>query len=197
MRRAVPPRGLERLRFGPRRTLNVREAGLSGDAAARRVDGWLRSRQVELEGDVLIITGRGAGSQDGIAVVREATLATLRALRRSGVVQVIQEDTAGSFVVTLAPLRTMLEAATRRRAPAPATLPVGASMQGLPSDALRALSELAKASLAALGIGDGHEALLRDEMERQFSLLVRSAPVEADTDAWLRRAILRALRDYE
>ena len=59
--------------FGPLRTLNVRASKLTGQDSAARVEAWLRSKQVELTGEVLVITGRGAGSLDGIPVVKEAT----------------------------------------------------------------------------------------------------------------------------
>ncbi|HEX9565613.1 MAG TPA: hypothetical protein VF981_16660 [Gemmatimonadaceae bacterium] len=190
-------RALDRLRFGPRRTLNVRDRRLNGAEAARRVDGWLRAKQVEFEGDVLLITGRGAGSRDGIAVIRDATQRTLRGLKRCGVVASIQEDTAGSFVVTLAPLRALFEAPARRKRSPVATPAPTLVIEGIGASTSAMLQELAGRSLLSLGVVKPSHAQLRDEMERQFSLLVRGAPGGSGTDAWLNQAITRCLEEYE
>ena len=120
---AVPAAAFERVRFGPLRTLNVRASKLTRQESAARVESWLRSKQVELTGEVLVITGRGAGSLDGIPVVKEATQKVLNRLRRLGVIESYGEDTPGSFIVSLAPLRSLLEAPARRRNPAPRTNP--------------------------------------------------------------------------
>jgi hypothetical protein len=191
-------RALDRIRFGTRRTLNVRDGLLSGAEAARRVDGWLRARQVELDGDLLIITGRGAGSADGIAVVREATRRTLYALKRGGVIQAIRDDTPGSFVVTLAPLRTMLDAPNRRKpgTPTAASVPA-ATIKGLSARTQGRLWELSAHALDSLGIRNGSPEVMRDEMERQFSRLVASAPTGAPLERWIASGIERALREYE
>jgi hypothetical protein len=173
-------RALDRIRFGTRRTLNVRDGLLSGAEAARRVDGWLRARQVELDGDLLVITGRGAGSADGIAVVREATRRTLYALKRGGVIEAIREDTPGSFVVSLAPLRTMLDAPNRRKPGTPPVAPIpAATIKGLNARTQGRLWELSAQALDALGIRNASTEVMRDEMERQFSRLVASAPAGA------------------
>lgn len=190
-------RALERVRFGPRRTLNVRDGLLSAPEAARRVDGWLRSRQLELTGDVLVITGRGAGSEGGIAAVREATVKTLHALRRAGVVESFAADTPGSFVVTLAPLRSLLEAPTRRRVDSPPARRRLPSIEGLGEGATARLRELALRSLESLGMTDPSPNAVSDEMGRQFSRLVRGAPPATGTDRWLEEAIERAILEYE
>jgi hypothetical protein len=190
-------RALERIRFGPRRTLNVRDGLLTGVEAARRVDGWLRARQVELGGDVLIITGRGAGSVDGVAVVREETLRKLHALKRAGVIGAIREDTPGSFIVTLAPLRTMLDAPNRRKPGTPPPAPPSSTIAGLSPSTAGRLRELALRSLDSLGVRAANEASIRDEMERQFSRLVRSAPGGTSHEKWISTALDRALREYE
>jgi hypothetical protein len=187
---------LERLRFGPRRTLNVREAGLSGAEAMRRVDGWLRSKQVEFSGDVLIITGRGAGSRGGVAVVREATLRLLQSLKRSGVIASIAEDTPGSFVVTLAPLRALLEAPARRKAQATPARSASIALNGLTPATVGMIEELAARSLASLGVISPSPALVRDEMARQFSVLARSAPSGPFVEEWLLQAVTKALSEY-
>src|SRR5690242_6933186 len=91
-------------RFGPQRTLNLRESLPTAEQAIKRTDSWLRQAQVARAGEVLIITGRGRGSEGGVSVVRESVNSQLHVLRRRGVVRAFQEHTPGSFVVTLAPI---------------------------------------------------------------------------------------------
>lgn len=191
-------RVLDELRFGPSRTLNVRDTMPSGDEAVRRVDQWLRGRQVEGTDEVLIITGRGAGSPGGIGVVRQAVARRLTSLRRLGVVGTVVEHSAGSFVVRLAPLRTLLEAARRNRDPVPEP-PVDSAttLEGLDAATGALLTRLAIRALDALGIESEEGPLLRAEVERQFSLLVLGAPAGRMTDSWLRDAAERALREYD
>ena len=187
---------LERARFGPLRTLNVRASMLSGEESARRVESWLRSKQVELTGDVLIITGRGVGSIGGVPVVKEATKKVLARLRRAGVIQSFGEDTPGSFVVQLASIRSLLEAPKRReRARAPLTRKT-ASIHGLRSETRDQLRYLAGRAIDALGVKKPSEAQINAEMERQFSVIVRTAPSGVDYDRWLESAITRALMEY-
>src|SRR3954453_16609527 len=118
----------DEVRFGPARTLNLRESLPTGAEAARRLDAWLRQHQVQQSGELLVITGRGNNSESGIAVVREATLRVFHELRRKGVVEDFSEHTPGSFVVTLAPMQAMLDARRRSEpppmpaSPAPPTL---------------------------------------------------------------------------
>lgn len=194
--RAKQPASLERVRFGPTRTLNIRASMLTGDESARRVESWLRSKQVELSGDVLVITGRGAGSLGGIPVVKEATRRVLNRLRRLGVVESYGEDTAGSFVVALAPLRSLLEAPARRRTPAPVPTRKGANIQGLKADTRERLRYLATRAIDALGVKEPSETLIAGEMVRQFSMIARAAPTGADADQWMDVAIKRAVREY-
>src|ERR671932_247884 len=106
---------LEEARFGAARTLNLRESLPTVAEALARAEQWLRAKQVENAGDVLIITGRGRGSPGGVSAVREATLKLLHSLRRRGVVAGHTEQTAGSFVVTLAPMRALFESPRRQR----------------------------------------------------------------------------------
>lgn len=195
----MPSRGLsslERARFGPLRTLNVRASMLSGEESARRVELWLRSKQVELAGEVLIITGRGAGSIGGVGVVKEATQRVLARLRRAGVIQSFGEDTPGSFVVQLASLRSLLEAPKRREKTHPVRAQKTASILGLKSETRDKLRYLAGRAIDALGVQKPSESQIQSEMERQFSMLVRTAPSGADSERWLDAAISRALIDY-
>src|SRR5918992_4314091 len=118
-RRGVPLTKLwqafDEARFGSERTLNLRAALPTADEAARRAEAWLRQQQIAQAGDVLIITGRGKGSPDGLSVVREAVIRLLYSLKRKGVVASHEEHTAGSFVVTLAPMHALLEAPRRQK----------------------------------------------------------------------------------
>ena len=187
---------LERARFGPLRTLNVRASMLSGEESARRVESWLRSKQVELTGEVLIITGRGAGSIGGVSVVKEATQRVLARLRRAGVIQTFGEDTPGSFIVQLASIRSLLEAPKRREKKQPPTARRTASIQGLRPETRDQLHYLAGRAIDALGVKKPTENQLNTEMERQFSVIIRTAPSGVDTDRWLESAISRALIEY-
>jgi hypothetical protein len=187
---------IERARFGPLRTLNVRVSLLSGEESARRVESWLRSKQVELSGDVLIITGRGAGSIGGIPVIKESTQRTLSRLRRAGVIQAFGEDTAGSFVVQLAPLRALLEAPLRRKGSRPSVPKKTVSIQGLKSETRDQLRYLAGRAIDALDVKGPTEDQILREMERHFSIFARTAPMGVDTDRWLTAAISRALTEY-
>jgi hypothetical protein len=187
---------LERARFGPLRTLNIRVSLLNGEESARRVESWLRSKQVELTGDVLIITGRGAGSIGGVPVIKESTLHVLNRLRRAGVIQAFGEDTAGSFVVQLAPLRSLLEAPARRKGSRSSIPKKQANIQGLTSETRDQLHYLASRAIDALGVKKPSESQILAEMERHFSVFARTAPVGVDTDRWLNSAISRALIEY-
>jgi len=196
MRSKQPTTFLERARFGPIRTLNVRASMLTGEESAARVEAWLRSKQVELTGEVLVITGRGAGSLGGIPVVKEATTRVLNRLRRLGVVQSYGQDTPGSFIVALAPLRSLLEAPTRRSTPAGTPTRKSPSIQGLRPETRDRLRYLAGRAIDALGVKDADERLVAGEMVRQFSLIARTAPSGIDADKWVDAAITRALREY-
>jgi hypothetical protein len=169
---------------------------LSAEDSARRVESWLRSKQVELTGEVLIITGRGAGSIGGLPVVKEATQKVLARLRRAGVIQSFGEDTPGSFVVLLASIRSLLEAPKRRektRSPAPRKT---AGIHGLKTETRDKLRYLAGRAIDALGVKKPSDSQLNTEMERQFSMIVRTAPMGVDADRWLESAIARALMEY-
>lgn len=196
MRSKPPVASLERVRFGPLRTLNIRASMLTGEDSAHRVELWLRSKQVELTGEVLVITGRGAGSVGGVPVVKESTRRALNRLRRLGVVESFGEDTPGSFIIALAPLRSLLEAPARRRTSAtpPARKSIG--IQGLKPETRDRLQYLATRALDALGVKDPSDAQVSSEMARQFSVIARTAPAGADADKWVDGAITRALREY-
>jgi hypothetical protein len=184
-------------RFGPQRTLNLRESLPSADQATRRAESWLRQAQVARAGEVLIITGRGRGSEGGVAVVREAVSALLHLLRRRGVIREFQEHTPGSFVVALAPIADLWEAPRRKRDHAKVSQPDSApSVRGLDDETRLLLRHLAERALEGLGVKDTTE-FVEAEMARQFSAIAASIGAERSTDATLRQAIRAALEQYE
>lgn len=185
----------DELRFGDGRTLNLRQWLPSGDEARAWVERWLRTKQVERAGDVLVITGRGNNSEGGTPVVRQAVLALFPSLRRRHVIETWHEHTPGSFVVTLAPVHALFEVPKRRREPA--STPVApASLSALEPETLALLRRLATASLAILGV---HEAdrFLESEMLAQFTALTASVDEYDDRDAALRTAIRNALDELD
>jgi hypothetical protein len=196
------PRGLQRafdeLRFGPSRILSVRDSLPTAREAEHRVEQWLRTKQVEHAGEVLVITGRGLGSVDQVPVIRGAVQKLLASLRRRGVVSDVQEHTPGSFVVRLAPMRALFEATRRHRDPtpdAPVATPHG--LQQLEPATRERLRALAVRSLESLGLRRLDSGFVSDEMERQFALLARGVPESGDPERWLREAIERALEEFD
>lgn len=187
----------DEVRFGAARTLNLRESLPTGSEAARRVDSWLRQQQVQQSDELLIITGRGNNSENGVSVVREAAMRVLNELRRKGVVRDFAEHTPGSFVVTLAPMKAMFDAATRRGEPEvlppPATPPTLTELDPRTRQHLRTLAER---SLDALGV---HERgpFIETEMLRLFGILAGSTNEGPDREAQLRAAIDRAMTEFD
>src|SRR5437762_519979 len=117
--RSTPGRGMraavDELRFGAERTLALR-AGLSTvDAAVSECEAWLRARQVDRAGEVLVIAGRGRHAA-AAAPLRQAIRRLLRVLKRRGVIDTHREPADGSFVVRLAPVQALWEAPRRTRA---------------------------------------------------------------------------------
>lgn len=145
---------------------------------------------------MLIITGRGNQSADGVPVVRPAVAAVLAKLRRRGVVQGWQEHTPGSFAVTPAPISALLEVPRRHRDPTsvPPSDPDG--LMALDAATRRTLRQLAVRSLQALGAPAG-EPFVQDEMQRQFSVLATVVLEGPERDARLRAAAARALDELD
>lgn len=184
-------------RFGPRRTLNLREWLPTPEAAVARAEPWLRQRQVESVDEVLVITGRGNQSAAGFSVVRQATIRLLHSLKRRGVVAGHVEHTPGSFVVTLAPVSALWESPKRRREPdAPVPAPTPPSLEELDEETQRMLRDLAERALEGLGIKDT-EPFLRGEMLRQFSALASTVGDVPAREAKLRAALRAALEQHE
>jgi hypothetical protein len=187
----------DEVRFGAERTLNLRASLPTAAEAAKRVESWLRQHQVQQSGELLLITGRGNNSEDGISVVREAAIRTFHELRRKGVVEGFVEHTAGSFVVTLAPVKSMFDAPNGRReqdmVPPPATPP---TLLTLDAETRRSLRVLAERSLDALGVRDRGQ-FVESEMLRLFSILASSVGEGPDREQRLRAAVDQAMSAFD
>ena len=187
-------RALDDARFGRERTLNLRATLPRPKEAEARCEAWLRERQVAKSDELLVITGRGVNSWDGQSVVREAIVRLLASLRRRGVVASWHEHTPGSFVVTVAPIRSLREAPRRSRERR-AIVTDPAALRGLPSPTRARLRELAHLALEQLGIRD-RDAFIEDEMVSQFTELARGVPDGPDRDRRLLAAIERTIDEY-
>ncbi|MEO8334259.1 MAG: hypothetical protein ABI664_04770 [bacterium] len=187
----------DEVEFGASRTLNLRASLPTASEAARRVEAWLRQHHAQQSGSVLIITGRGNNSEGGISVVRETSMRVFHELRRKGVIAEFSEHTAGSFVVTLAPMSAMLDAGARRRErtplPPPASPPTLATLDEETKTLLRALAEH---SLDALGMRE-REPFLESEMLRLFGSLAATLEDGPDRERRLRSAITAAMSEYD
>lgn len=187
----------DEIRFGAAKTLNLRLTLPTASEAAVRVESWLRLQQVQQSGEVLVITGRGNNSEDGVSVVREASLRVFHELRRKRVVDGFAEHTAGSFVVTLAPIKAIFDAASRRRErapiPAPSTPP---TLAALSDETRRLLRALAERSLDALGVRD-RDAFMESEMLRLFGAFAATVPAGQGRESRFRAALHAAIGEYD
>jgi len=184
------------LRFGRANTLDLRTALPTGFEATRRAEAFLRERQMAQAAEVLVITGRGNQSADGIPVVRPAVAGALAKLRRRGVVESWQEHSPGSFVVIPAPIKALFEAPRRHGDLAAAAVVDDKAFAGLADRTRMALQRLAVRSLQQLG-APAVEPFVHDEMQRQFSALGRSIPPGSDRDARLRAAAETTLDELD
>ena len=187
---------LDEARFGALRTLNLRAALPTPRQALARAESWLREKQVARAGEVLIITGRGNASFDGISVVREAIVHLFAQLRRRGVVSEVQEHTPGSFVVRLAPVAAMLAAPRRHRDRHVLTPADPAALGGLSPATLLRLRALARRALLELGVRETPR-FVEAEMLAQFAAIAGGVPEGVDRDTRLRVAIEGALTEYD
>jgi hypothetical protein len=187
----------DEMHFGTSRTLNLRATLPTAGEAAQRVETWLRQHQVQQSSEVLVVTGRGNNSEGGVSVVRDACIRVFRELRRKGVVVDFSEHTPGSFVIVVAPMSAMLDAAKRRReeapVPAPATPPTLAELDEETRKMLRALAEL---SLDALGVRD-RGPFVQSEMLRLFGSLAATVREGPERERRLRIAIAAAMSEYD
>lgn len=181
-------RAFDEARFGAERTLNLRAQQPTVKEAEQRAEAWLRQQQVARAEEVLVITGRGAQSWDGVSVVREAVAKLLGSLRRRGVVSEFAEHSAGSFVIRLASVATLRSTPHRlgERPPTPPADPK--ALSALEDDTRALLRALALRTLEELGIRDPHQ-FVEAEMLRQFSLLAAGVPPGPGREEELRRAI--------
>lgn len=184
----------DELRFGPQRTLNLREGLPPASEAVQRAERWLREQQVKGRREVLIITGRGAQSLAGIAVIRPAVEKLLFSLRRRGVVASHREHNPGAFAVELAPLRALVEAPARRRetrAVRPAQ-----EILGLSRETTGLLRDLAERSLDALGVASD-ETRIADEMQRHLRIIAPSLTSGPRMEQQLREVLRAAIAEYD
>jgi hypothetical protein len=187
---------LDDARFGPARTLNLRNSLPTVRQAEVRTEAWLRERQASRSGELLVITGRGNQSPGGVSPVREAIVRLLASLKRRGVVAAVTEHTAGSFVVTPAPLSALREAARRREDPALPALADPVALRSLDPATRLALRRVAQRALEILGVRD-FERFLEQEMLEQFSVVATGIPEGPDRDARLRSALEALALDYD
>jgi hypothetical protein len=186
-------RAFDEAEFGPKNTLNLRESLPTAADARYRTEAWLRERQISRVKEVLVITGRGNQSPGGVSPVREAILGLLPSLRRRGVVTEWREHTAGSVVVKLASLSSLLEAPRRKRdRESRPTPPNPESLQQLDAATIELLRRLAVRSLEVLGLR-APEKFVEAEMLSKFQSLAGSMNNGADGEPRLREAIKAAL----
>ncbi len=186
----------DELRFGPDRILDLHALLPSGAQAVARAEAWLREKQAGGAKDVLVITGRGNNSEDGVAVVREEVRRLLARLRRGGVVKEVVQHTQGSFAVTLAPLSAVRDAPRRRRDPAPPRASDPESLMQLEPRTRELLRQVALRALEELGIRDP-EPFVQREMMDQLSCAIRSIPDCADREERLMAALAMLLTEYD
>ncbi len=173
-------RAFDELRFGAARTLNLRDGLPTVAQAEARVESWLRLQQAQGGGDVLVITGRGLGSLDGVGKVRQAVLRRCTGLKRLNVVLEVREHGPGAVVVTVAPLRALVNA-PRLRTGRKTTTPIADpdELAALPAEVRAMLRQLAELTIQRLGMRSPSEAMIADEMRSQFATLAPSV-VSAD-----------------
>ena len=191
-------RAFDALRFGAERTLNLRDDLPTAEQAVRRAEAWLRQKQAEGVREVLIVTGRGLGSLDGVGRVREAVLRHLTVLKRLNVVADHADHSPGSCVVTLLPFSAVIEAPRLRKKGRgqPAAPPDPAELAALAEPTRAALRDLALAAIERLGVREVTDLMIADEMRAQFAALSRAVdPVAADPDAALRTLAERMARE--
>jgi hypothetical protein len=186
-------RAFDEIEFGSKNTLNLRESLPSAADARFRTEAWLRERQISRAAEVLVITGRGNNSPNGVSAVREAILLLLPALRRRGVVAEWREHSPGSFVVKLASISSLLEAPRRKRDRTP-IIPTAnpESLKGLEQSTLELLRRLAIRTLESLGMREP-DKFVEAEMLSKFQSLAGGINPGEQGEARLREAIKVAL----
>jgi hypothetical protein len=174
--------------------LHLREPAASAAETRRQVERWLRARQLDAAEDVLIDLGPDGGPA-ATSALRTLLGRTLRSMRRAGVVGSIREPAPGQFTIATAPLRALFEAAPRRgEAGRLATRPVEAV--GMTPSTRSLLRALAGRTFQSLGVTDPGEPAIEGECRRLATLLSGEAADPPGDDA-LRRAVERAIREYD
>jgi hypothetical protein len=186
-------RAFDEVEFGSKNTLNLRESLPSAADARFRTEAWLRERQISRAAEVLVITGRGNQSPNGISAVREAIVSLLPSLRRRGVVSEWREHSPGSFVVKLGSISSLLEAPRRKRDRTPVTPTVNPeSLKDLDRSTLELLRRLAIRTLESLGMREP-DKFVEAEMLSKFYLLAGGIKPGEQGEARLRKTIEAAL----
>jgi hypothetical protein len=189
-------RAFDELRFGAERTLNLRDTLPTVVEATTRLKAWLRQSQAQGMREVLVITGRGLGSLDGVGRVRAAIARRCTALKRQNIVEGVVEHGPGAFVVSLFPFKAMMEAPRFRKhraTPAPVVDP--AELAGLHADTRALLRRLAELVLVRLGIRTPSDAMIGDEMRAQFATLTRAVAGAPAPDVALADLARRTIDD--
>lgn len=185
----------DELRFGPQRTLNLREGLPTAAEAVRRAENWIREQQMHGTNEVLVITGRGNQSIGGVAVLRGAVEKLLFSLRRRGVVTSHGDHNPGAFVVKLAPIKSLVDAPSRRREPARLLAPA-VTIHGLTVATTTLLRDLAERSLVALGVTPTDDNV-GDEMHRHLRALAPALSGGEGMETQLRAALRAAIAEYD
>jgi hypothetical protein len=186
-------RAFDEAEFGSKNTLNLRESLPTAADARYRTEMWLRERQISRATEVLVITGRGNQSPNGVSVVREAILALLPSLRRRGVVSEWREHSPGSFVVKLGSISAMLEAPRRKRDRTAQTASANPeTLKELDPSTIELLRRLAIRSLESLGVRET-DKYVEAEMLSKFNSLAGAIKPGVEGEDRLREAIKAAL----
>lgn len=186
----------DELRFGPQRTLNLRDGLPTAAQATERAERWLREQQVQGSREVLVITGRGSHSPGGVAVIRREVERLLFALKRGGVVVAHDEHNPGAFVVQLAPIRSMVEALPRKKDhPRSPPSPV-VRLAGLEPETIALLRQLAELSLDALGVSPD-DTTVEDEIYRQLRAITPALGGGPGMEERLRAVLRAAIAEYD
>jgi len=190
-------RAFDEVEFGSKNTFNLRESLPSAADARFRTEAWLRERQISRAVEVLVITGRGNSSPNGVSVVREAILSLLPSLRRRGVVSEWREHSPGSFVVKLASISSLLDAPRRKRDRTPIAPTVNPeSLKDLEQSTLELLRRLAIRTLESLGMRNP-DKFVEAEMLSKFHSLAGGINPGEQGEARLREAIKSALDELD
>jgi hypothetical protein len=163
----------------------------------QRAEAWLRERQAAGATEVLVVTGRGQRSVDGVSVVRQGVLELLASLMRRHVVAGYREHTAGSLVVELRPFAETVRA-PKAAVPAGPPPPDPRALAALTPATRTELRKLAVTQLQVLGVHSPTRRIVETEMLAQFGRLAAALPgglAGAEREAALQAAARDAVHD--